>query len=99
FLIAYLLHPGTAVYVGYNSDLQNLEPRLCTRLATGSCDLTQPLLPRTRSRLINAGRELVVTVSCLLRFYWHPPPEASHPGNRVRPLLERRCLVSVCPRR
>ena len=68
FLIAYLLHPGTAVYVGYNSDLQNLEPRLCTRLATGSCDLTQPILPRTRSRLINAGREFFVKVSYLLRF-------------------------------
>ncbi len=25
FLITYLIHPGTAVYVGYNSDLQNLE--------------------------------------------------------------------------
>ena len=23
FLITYLLHPGTAIYVGYNSDLQN----------------------------------------------------------------------------
>jgi len=25
FLITYLIHPGTAVYVGYNSDLQNLD--------------------------------------------------------------------------
>jgi hypothetical protein len=25
FLITYLVHPGTAVYVGYNSDLQNLD--------------------------------------------------------------------------
>ena len=24
FLITYLVHPGTAIYVGYNSDLQNL---------------------------------------------------------------------------
>jgi hypothetical protein len=24
FLLTYLVHPGTAVYVGYNSDLQNL---------------------------------------------------------------------------
>jgi hypothetical protein len=26
FLITYLVHPGTAIYVGYNSDLQNLDP-------------------------------------------------------------------------
>src|SRR4029077_17409880 len=25
FLITYLVHPGTAIYVGYNSDLQNLD--------------------------------------------------------------------------
>ena len=25
FLLTYLVHPGTAIYVGYNSDLQNLE--------------------------------------------------------------------------
>src|SRR5581483_8346870 len=24
FLVSYLIHPGTAIYVGYNSDLQNL---------------------------------------------------------------------------
>ncbi len=24
FLVTYLVHPGTAIYVGYNSDLQNL---------------------------------------------------------------------------
>ncbi len=36
FLITYLLHPGTAIYIGYNSDLQNLDviPRLHHRLAT-----------------------------------------------------------------
>jgi hypothetical protein len=28
FLITYLLHPGTAVYVGCNSNLQNLDPAL-----------------------------------------------------------------------
>jgi uncharacterized protein DUF5916/cellulose/xylan binding protein with CBM9 domain len=68
FLITYLVHPGTAVYVGYNSDLQNLDPRLCSRLSTGSCDLSQPLLPRTRGRLINDSREFFVKVSYLLRF-------------------------------
>jgi hypothetical protein len=25
FLLTYLVHPGTAIYVGYNSDLQNLD--------------------------------------------------------------------------
>ena len=28
FLITYLVHPGTAIYVGYNSNLQNLDRRL-----------------------------------------------------------------------
>jgi Domain of unknown function (DUF5916)/Carbohydrate family 9 binding domain-like len=28
FLITYLVHPGTAVYIGYNSDLQNLNRNL-----------------------------------------------------------------------
>ena len=55
FLITYLLHPGTAIYVGYNSDLQNP-------------DLTKPILSRTRSRLINDDREFFVKVSYLLRF-------------------------------
>jgi hypothetical protein len=30
-LFTYLLHPGTAVYVGYNSNLQNLDPSLPNR--------------------------------------------------------------------
>ena len=68
FLVTYLLHPGTAVYVGYNSDLQNLDPSLCTHLQGGLCDPTQPILPRTRSRLINDNREFFVKVSYLFRF-------------------------------
>ena len=28
FLLTYLVHPGTAIYVGYNSDLQNLDTSL-----------------------------------------------------------------------
>ena len=28
FLITYLIHPGTAMYVGYNSDFQNIDPEL-----------------------------------------------------------------------
>ncbi len=30
FLLTYLIHPGTAIYVGYNSDLQNIDPALQT---------------------------------------------------------------------
>ena len=68
FLVTYLLHPGTAVYVGYNSDLQNIDPSLCVRLATGSCDPTQPGLLRTHNRFINDNREFFVKVSYLFRF-------------------------------
>jgi hypothetical protein len=65
FLITYLLHPGTALYVGYNSDLQNIDPALPVLLPPGSPQL---VLQRTRSRLINDGREFFVKVSYLLRF-------------------------------
>jgi hypothetical protein len=61
FLITYLLHPGTAVYVGYNSDLQNIDPNL-------AIDPTNGLLLRTRNRFINDNREFFVKVSYLLRF-------------------------------
>ncbi len=32
-LLTWLPHPGTAIYVGYNDDLQNLDRTLCNRLA------------------------------------------------------------------
>jgi len=67
FLITYLVHPGTAVYVGYNSDLQNIDPALCTRTA-GVCDPSVPVPLRTRDRLINDNREFFIKVSYLLRF-------------------------------
>ncbi len=60
FLITYLLHPGTAVYVGYNTDFQNIDPALQFTPATG--------LLRTRDRLINDGRLFFVKVSYLFRF-------------------------------
>jgi hypothetical protein len=60
FLITYLLHPGTAVYVGYNSDLQNIDPSL----ALGP----NGALLRTRDRLINDDRVFFVKVSYLFRF-------------------------------
>ncbi len=59
FLITYLLHPGTAFYVGYNSNLQNLDPSLA---------LTDAGLLHRQSGLINDGRQFFVKVSYLFRF-------------------------------
>ncbi len=59
FLITWLLRPGTAVYVGYNSNLQNLDPSLAT---------TSSGLLRTRDRFLNDGRQLFVKASYLFRF-------------------------------
>jgi hypothetical protein len=47
--------------VGYNSDLQNIDPNL-------GVDPTKGLLLRTRNRFINDNREFFVKVSYLLRF-------------------------------
>lgn len=58
FLITYLVHPGTAVYVGYNSDLQNLDRRL---LPTPTGLLT------TRDDFLNDGRQFFVKISYLFR--------------------------------
>jgi hypothetical protein len=60
FLITYLIHPGTAIYVGYNSDLQNINPALLPSSSGG--------LLRTRDKLINDGRLFFVKVSYLFRF-------------------------------
>ncbi len=60
FLITYLIHPGTAIYVGYNSDFQNIDPALLPALGGG--------LQRTRDRLINDGRLFFIKVSYLFRF-------------------------------
>ncbi len=63
FLVTYLVHPGTAIYVGYNSNLQNLDRSLLV-------DPTDPNgnLLRTRNQFINDGHELFVKVSYLFRF-------------------------------
>ena len=66
-LFTWLPHPGTAVYAGYNSDLQNLNRSLCTRLSTGSCDPSEPIQARAPEYL-NDGREFFVKASYLLRF-------------------------------
>lgn len=60
FLITYLVHPGTAIYLGYNSNQQNLDPRLQT-------DTFGNLL-RTQDRLINDGRLIFIKVSWLFRY-------------------------------
>lgn len=59
-LITYLLHPGTAVYVGYNTNQQNLDPTL----------QIDPILRGVHNgtRMINDGRLFFVKVSYLLRF-------------------------------
>jgi hypothetical protein len=59
-LFTYLVHPGTAVYVGYNSNLQNLDPRLGLD-PNGNID-------RTRDHFINDGRQFFVKVSYLFRY-------------------------------
>jgi hypothetical protein len=59
FLITYLVHPGTAIYVGYNSNLQNLDRRL---LPTPTGLLT------TQNDFINDGRQFFVKASYLFRF-------------------------------
>jgi hypothetical protein len=60
-LVTYLLHPGTALYVGYNSNLQNVDVVPCI---TANC--TTQLL--RRNRFINDARGVFVKFSYLLRF-------------------------------
>ncbi len=59
FLITYLVHPGTAVFVGYNSNVQNLDRSLT---------VTPDGLLRTRNRFLNDGRQFFVKVSYQFRF-------------------------------
>lgn len=67
-LITYMPHPGTALYLGYTSDGQNLNRALCTRLPNGSCNPDGTFLPRTGSSLINDSRTFYLKLSYLLRF-------------------------------
>ncbi len=69
-LFTYLLNPGTAIYVGYNSNLQNLDPslqRICGGLACAPGQSFDGLL-RTRSSFINDGRQVFVKLSYLFRY-------------------------------
>jgi len=56
FLITYLVHPGTAIYVGYNNDLQNLDV------------LPHAGVFPTAKGYINDSRQFFVKVSYLFRF-------------------------------
>jgi hypothetical protein len=59
FLLTYQLNPWTALYVGYNSNLQNLD-LITTPRGTE--------IARTRDRFINDGKQLFVKFSYLFRF-------------------------------
>ncbi len=61
FLVTYLVHPGTAIYVGYNSDLQNLNHGLMPDPA-GLAGLY------TAKGYINDSRQFFVKVSYQFRF-------------------------------
>jgi hypothetical protein len=56
FLITYLIHPGTAIYVGYNSDLQNLN------VQPGVGVFSAP------KNYLNDSRQFFVKASYLFRF-------------------------------
>jgi hypothetical protein len=56
FLVTYLVHPGTAIYVGYNSDLQNLD------VVPGTGVFNTP------KGYINDSRQFFVKVSYQFRF-------------------------------
>ncbi len=59
FLFTYLLNPGTALFVGYNSNQQNIE------LIPGE---NRVEIVRNRNSLMNDGRQFFLKFSYLLRF-------------------------------
>ncbi len=61
FLITYLVHPGTAIYAGYNSDLQNLNVVRATAGAPG-------YVTNTAKGYLNDSRQFFVKVSYMFRF-------------------------------
>jgi hypothetical protein len=61
FLLTYLVHPGTAIYVGYNSDLQNLDHGLMPD-PSGLAGLY------TAKGYMNDSRQFFVKVSYQFRF-------------------------------
>ncbi len=61
FLITYLVHPGTAIYAGYNSDLQNLNVFRATPTSPG-------YVTNTAKGYLNDSRQFFVKVSYMFRF-------------------------------
>lgn len=61
FLITYLVHPGTAIYIGYNSDLQNLNVVPQTPAMPG-------YVTNTARGYMNDSRQLFVKASYMFRF-------------------------------
>ena len=66
-LLTWLPHPGTAIYIGYSNDLQNLDRRLCNRLSSGTCDPNNTTPPRA-GPLLNDGRQVFIKAAYLFRF-------------------------------
>lgn len=66
-LLTWLPHPGTAVYLGYTNDMQNIDRSLCNRLISGACDLDNTALPRSDS-MMNDGKQIFLKASYLFRF-------------------------------
>jgi Domain of unknown function (DUF5916)/Carbohydrate family 9 binding domain-like len=60
-LVTYLVHPGTAIYVGYNSDMQNLN--VAQRTATEPGYVTN-----SAKGYLNDSRQFFVKVSYMFRF-------------------------------
>ncbi len=59
FLMTYLLHPGTALYVGYNSNMANLDPNL-------AMNSNGEVIRRTR--FVNDSRLVFVKLSYMFRY-------------------------------
>jgi hypothetical protein len=66
-LLTWLPHPGTAIYLGYNNDLQNLDHNFCTPGQGGICNPNDPILPRS-TQYLNDGRQIFLKASYLFRF-------------------------------
>ena len=58
-LLTYLLHPGTALYVGYNTNLSNMDPNLALESNSN--------VVRTQ-QFVNDSRQFFVKISYLFRF-------------------------------
>ena len=67
-LLTYEPHPGTALYLGYTTDFQNLNPDLCTRESNGLCNPAKPILPTVESSLLDDERVVYMKVNYLFRF-------------------------------